>query len=203
MRHRMAGRKLGRTTEHRVAMLRNMSASLFKSPEERVRTTLTKAKELRPFVERLITISKQDTLQARRRVLRHIRDREAVTKLFDTLAARYSERPGGYTRILKLGPRRGDNAEMAYIELVDAVAGSAEPVEDDAPAKKKTRKKKAADAEGDAPAKKKTASKKAAAKKAPAKKAASKKAASKKTATKKTASKKTAKKSDSGSGSGT
>mgnify|MGYP003574589690 CR=1 FL=1 len=195
MRHRIAGRKLGRTTEHRVAMLRNMSASLFKSPEERVRTTLMKAKELRPFVERLITISKQDTLQARRRVLRHIRDREAVTRLFDTLAARYSERPGGYTRILKLGPRRGDNAEMAYIELVDAAPAPVEPDDDAAAKKKSTRKKKSADdaASGDdAPAKKKTARKKAASKKAPAKKAESKKAASKKTTSKKTAMRKSA-----------
>jgi large subunit ribosomal protein L17 len=194
----MAGRKLGRTTEHRVAMLRNMSASLFKSPEERVRTTLIKAKELRPFVERLITISKQDTLQARRRVLRHIQDREAVTKLFDTLAARYSERPGGYTRILKLGPRRGDNAEMAYIELVDASSAPSEPVED-APVKKKAaREKKAAAADAEAPAKKKTASKKASTKKAPAKKAAAKKSATKKTASKKTTKTKSASRTGSG-----
>jgi large subunit ribosomal protein L17 len=176
-----------------------MSASLFKSPEERVRTTLMKAKELRPFVERLITISKQDTLHARRRILQHVRDREAVTKLFDTLAARYSERHGGYTRILKLGPRRGDNAEMAFLELVDAAPAPAEP----APAKKKTtRKKKAADdateeSAADKPAKK-ASSKKTTAKKAPAKKAASKKATSKKAASKKTTRTKSASRTGSG-----
>ena len=179
MRHRVAGRKLGRSTEHRVAMLRNMSASLFKSPNERVQTTLMKAKELRPFVERLITISKQDTLQARRRILRHIRDREALSKLFDTLAARYSERPGGYTRILKLGPRRGDNAEMAFLELVDASTTSAEPDEAPPAKKKPARKKKAADSAGDEAADKKptkkAASKKTASEKAPAKKASWKK----------------------------
>ena len=120
MKHRVAGRKLGRTSEHRLALLRNLSAALFKSEKERIETTLSKAKELRPFAERLVTLSKRETLHARRMVLRHIRDRQAVSKLFDVLSARYAQRPGGYTRILKLGPRRGDNAEMAIIELVGA-----------------------------------------------------------------------------------
>jgi large subunit ribosomal protein L17 len=173
-------------------MLRNMSASLFKSPNERVQTTLMKAKELRPFVERLITISKQDTLQARRRILRHIHDREALSKLFDTLAARYSERPGGYTRILKLGPRRGDNAEMAFLELVDASTTSAEPDEAPPAKKKPARKKKAADSAGDEAADKKP-TKKAASKKTSSKKAASKKAASEKGPAKKASWKKTTK----------
>jgi len=120
MKHRVAGRKLGRTSEHRLALLRNLSAALFKSEKERIETTLSKAKELRPFAERLVTLSKRETLHARRMVLRHIRDHQAVSKLFDVLSARYAQRPGGYTRILKLGPRRGDNAEMAIIELVGA-----------------------------------------------------------------------------------
>ncbi len=145
MRHRNAGRRLGRTTEHRRALMRNMSTSLFE--KERIRTTLQKAKELRPFAEKLITMSKKESLHARRLVLRDIHDKAVVSKLFDTLSARYAQRPGGYTRIIKLGPRRGDNAEMAIIELVDAeIASASEP----APAKgKKTAKEKKADA-GDA-----------------------------------------------------
>jgi large subunit ribosomal protein L17 len=126
MKHRIAGRKLGRSTEHRLALLRNMSTSLFRA--ERIRTTLGKAKEVRPFAERLVTLAKRETLHARRQVLRHIHDRTVVGKLFDTLSARYAQRPGGYTRIVRLGPRRGDNAEMAILELVGAeVATAAEP----------------------------------------------------------------------------
>ncbi len=117
MRHRVAHRKLGRTTEHRISLLRNLAASLF--IHERIRTTLAKAKELRPFAERLITLSKKDSLHARRQALRTMVHKEAVTKLFRDLSARFADRPGGYTRILKLGPRRGDGAPMAYIELVD------------------------------------------------------------------------------------
>lgn len=116
MKHRVVGRKLGRTSAHRLALLRNMSASLFEN--ERITTTLMKAKELRPFAERLVTLSKRETLHARRQILRHITDNLVVTKLFDTISARFAQRPGGYTRIIKLGPRRGDNAEMAIIELV-------------------------------------------------------------------------------------
>ena len=117
MRHRVAHRKLGRTTQHRISLLRNMAASLF--IHERIRTTLVKAKELRPFAEKLITLSKKDSLHARRRALRVMAHKEAVTKLFRDLSARFADRPGGYTRILKLGPRQGDGAEMAFIELVD------------------------------------------------------------------------------------
>ena len=117
MRHRVAHRKLGRTTEHRISLLRNLAASLF--VHERIRTTLAKAKELRPFAERLITLSKKDSLHARRRALRIMVHKEAVAKLFRDLSARFADRPGGYTRILKLGPRQGDGAPMAYIELVD------------------------------------------------------------------------------------
>ncbi|MGH9460472.1 MAG: 50S ribosomal protein L17 [Vicinamibacteria bacterium] len=117
MRHRVAHRKLGRTTQHRMSLLRNLAASLF--VHERIRTTLVKAKELRPFAEKLITLSKKDSLHARRRALQVMGHREAVAKLFRDLSARFADRPGGYTRILKLGPRQGDGAEMAFIELVD------------------------------------------------------------------------------------
>jgi large subunit ribosomal protein L17 len=131
MKHRIAGRKLGRSTEHRLALLRNLSTSLFAAG--RIRTTLGRAKELRPFAERLVTLAKRETLHARRQVLRHIHDREVVGKLFDSLSARYAQRPGGYTRIIKLGPRRGDNAEMALIELVGTE--TATPATTEAPAK--------------------------------------------------------------------
>ncbi len=117
MRHRVAHRKLGRTTQHRMSLLRNLAASLF--IHERIRTTLAKAKELRPFAEKLITLSKKDSLHARRRALQVMVHQEAVAKLFRDLSARFADRPGGYTRILKLGRRKGDGAEMAFIELVD------------------------------------------------------------------------------------
>ncbi|PYT06200.1 MAG: 50S ribosomal protein L17 [Acidobacteria bacterium] len=116
MKHRVMGRKLGRTSAHRLAVLRNLSTELFE--RERIRTTLMKAKELRPFAERLITLSRRGTLHARRMAARHVQRPEVLQKLFDTISARFSERPGGYTRILKLGPRRGDNAEMAIVELI-------------------------------------------------------------------------------------
>ena len=121
MKHRVAGRKLGRTSMHRTALLRNLSTELFR--HERVRTTLMKAKELRPFAEKLITLSKRETLHARRLVLRDIHDKDVVSKMFDTISSRFAERHGGYTRIVKLGPRRGDSAEMALIELIGAEIG--------------------------------------------------------------------------------
>ena len=118
MRHRVAHRKLGRTTPHRQALLRNLASALFE--RERIRTTLMKAKELRPYAERLITLAKrdEDRLHARRLVARDIHSPLVVRKLFDTLSARYAGRPGGYTRILRLGPRRGDGTEMAILELL-------------------------------------------------------------------------------------
>jgi large subunit ribosomal protein L17 len=118
MRHRVAHRKLGRVTPHRIALLRNLATALFE--QERIRTTLMRAKELRPYAERLITLAKRedDRLHARRLVLRDIHDPVVVKKLFDSLGARYATRPGGYTRILRLGPRRGDGAEMAILELL-------------------------------------------------------------------------------------
>src|SRR5512139_493140 len=118
MKHRVAGRKLGRTSSHRLALLRNLTTQLF--AHERITTTLMKAKELRPFAEKLLTLAKRETLHARRLVLRHVHERDVVAKMFETLSARYAQRPGGYTRIIKLGPRRGDAAEMAIIELVGA-----------------------------------------------------------------------------------
>ena len=118
MRHRVAHRKLGRITPHRIALLRNLATALFE--KERIRTTLPKAKELRPFAERLITLAKRedDRLHARRLAARHLQEPAVLKKLFDTIGSRFATRPGGYTRILRLGPRRGDGAEMAYVELV-------------------------------------------------------------------------------------
>jgi large subunit ribosomal protein L17 len=125
MRHRVAHRKLGRVTDHRLAMLRNQATALLRY--EHLTTTMPRAKELRPFVERLITIAKRGVadgsadghaLNARRLVLHDLQDRDVVSKLFDTLAPRFAARPGGYTRLLRLGYRRGDSAEVAQIELV-------------------------------------------------------------------------------------
>ena len=126
MRHRVAHRKLGRVTEHRIALLRNQATALLRY--EHLTTTVPKAKELRPFVERLITIAKRGladgeaangrVLTARRLVMQDLQDREVVSKLFETIAPRFEARPGGYTRILRIGYRRGDSAEVAQIELV-------------------------------------------------------------------------------------
>ena len=117
MRHGAAYRKLGRTTSHRTAMFANMAASLIK--HEQITTTLPKAKELRPFVEKLVTLAKKGDLHARRQAISQVRDVPQVGKLFETLGPRYSERNGGYIRIMKAGFRHGDNAPMAVIEFVD------------------------------------------------------------------------------------
>ncbi len=117
MRHRHGLRKLNRTSEHRLAMLRNMANSLIE--HEAIKTTLPKAKELRRVVEPLITLGKEPTVANRRLAFARLRDRDNVTKLFDVLGPRFKARPGGYTRILKMGFRVGDNAPMAYVELVD------------------------------------------------------------------------------------
>ncbi len=117
MRHRKAGRKLNRNSPHRRAMFRNMTASLIE--HELIKTTLPKAKELRRVAEPLITLAKDDSVSARRLAFNRLRDRDAVGKLFSELGPRYRERPGGYLRILKCGFRSGDNAPMAYVELVD------------------------------------------------------------------------------------
>ncbi len=141
MRHRVAHRKLGRITPHRTALLRNLTVALF--DKERIRTTLPKAKEVRSFAEKLITLARRDEnrLHSRRLVAREIHDSAVVKKLFDTLGARFATRPGGYTRILRLGPRHGDGAEMAYLELVGY---------EYKPAKKEEKGKGAARAEGTA-----------------------------------------------------
>jgi large subunit ribosomal protein L17 len=149
MRHNLAHRKLGRVTEHRIALLRNQAIALLR--HEKIETTMPKAKELRPFVERIITIAKRGVaageangkaLHARRMVLAELPDKEVVSKLFDTLAPRFAERPGGYTRILRVGFRRGDAAEVAHVELVGSeynpqVAAEKEEGDKDAPKKTK------------------------------------------------------------------
>jgi len=177
MRHRMAQRKLGRVTPHRIALLRNLATALFE--RERIQTTLAKAKELRPFAERLITVSRRDgdRLHARRLVLRDIKDAIVVRKLFDTIGARYMDRPGGYTRIVKLGARRSDGAEMAIIELVGSELKGEEDASKakDKSAKKQTPTRKAPAAKADKKARKapaKDAAGSPAAKAAPAKKGA-------------------------------
>ncbi|MCF3934630.1 50S ribosomal protein L17 [Acuticoccus sp. M5D2P5] len=117
MRHKKSGRKLNRTSSHRLAMFANMSASLIK--HEQIVTTLPKAKELRPFVERLVTLAKRGDLHARRQAISKIRDKDMVAKLFEIIGPRYESRNGGYTRIMKAGFRYGDNAALAVIEFVD------------------------------------------------------------------------------------
>ena len=124
MRHQKSGRKHGRTSSHRQAMFRNMAVSLFR--HEQIRTTLPKAKELRRVAEPLITMAKNPTMARRRLAFARLRDKDIVGKLFDELAPRYKTRPGGYTRILKCGFRRGDNAPMAYVQMVDQPTEMAE-----------------------------------------------------------------------------
>eukprot|EP01031_Cornospumella_fuschlensis_P009754 gene9754-11969_t len=117
MRHQKAGRKLNRTASHRKAMFANMAASLI--THEQIMTTLPKAKDLRPVVEKLVTLARRGDLHARRQAISELRDVTIVKKLFDVLAPRYKERPGGYTRIIKAGYRHGDNTAVAVIEFVD------------------------------------------------------------------------------------
>lgn len=117
MRHKKSGRKLGRTKSHRKATLSNLATALFR--EKKIRTTTAKAKETRPFAEKLITFAKKGDLGSRRQVLKIIRDKEVVKHLFDEIAPVYEKRNGGYTRIIKLGQRKGDGAPLSYIELVD------------------------------------------------------------------------------------
>ena len=134
MRHLKAGRKFGRTSAHRKALFRNLAGALIE--RERISTTLAKAKELRGKVERTITLGKKGTLHARRQAFKLAPQKEAVQKVFGALAGQYANRPGGYTRIIKIGPRRGDNAPMVFIELVDR--------EGETPAPKKEVQKKTA-----------------------------------------------------------
>jgi large subunit ribosomal protein L17 len=140
MRHGMVNRKLGRKSGHRLAMFRNQLASMI--DKERIITTLPKAKELRPQIERLITLGKNDSVHARREAARLVADDRVIAKLFGTIGPRFSTRPGGYTRIIKLGPRRGDAAEMAILELVERTTEEPTPAEE--PKKKGSSKKAAA-----------------------------------------------------------
>lgn len=180
MRHRAAHRKLGRKTEHRISLLRNLAASLIS--HGRIRTTEAKAKELRPFVEKLVTLGKRDSLHARRHALSILPRREVVSRLFSDVSPRFSERPGGYTRILKLAHRQGDGAAMAFIEFVDYKfeGGAAAPGKSDkeTKAEKKPEKEPKAKAKSEEPSDDEAPKAKAGAKK-PA--AAKKKVAKKKT----------------------
>jgi large subunit ribosomal protein L17 len=119
MRHHRVGKKLGRDASHRKALYANLAGSLIE--HGRVKTTVTKAKAVKPFVEQMISLGKRGDLHARRQALSELRSRDVVEKLFDDVAPRFADRPGGYSRIVKLGPRLGDAAEMAYLELVDYV----------------------------------------------------------------------------------
>ena len=195
MRHQLSGRQLSRNAPHRQAMLRNMAASLLR--HETIRTTVPKAKELRRVVEPLITLGKDDSEANRRRAFSQLRDAEVVVKLFESLGPRFKERPGGYTRILRMNPRPGDAAPMALMQLLDqpeAVAAEAAPStegEEAKPAKKAAPKKKAASkrvskktvkTEAEKADKKAKAESKAAAKAKKVEAQATKKAAAKKSA---------------------
>jgi large subunit ribosomal protein L17 len=122
MRHHRAGRKLGRDAAHRKALYANLTASLIE--HGRIKTTVAKAKEVRPVAEEMITLGRRGDVPARRQALKFLRSQDVVHKLFSDVGPRFAERPGGYSRIVKLGPRQGDAAEMAYLELVDYVPGS-------------------------------------------------------------------------------
>ena len=138
MRHLKAGRKLGRTSAHRKALFRNLVGALIL--RERISTTLAKAKELRGKVEKTITLGKKGTLHARRQAFKLAPQKETVQKVFGPLAERYAKRPGGYTRIIKIGPRKGDNAPMAFIELVDREGDTPAPEKGKGAAKKEAPK---------------------------------------------------------------
>jgi len=150
MRHRVGHKKLGRKTAHRISMLRNLVTSFL--DKERLRTTLPKAKALRPIAERMITLGKRESLHSRRRALSFIRDAEVVKKLFETLAPRFADRPGGYTRIIRLGFRDGDGAQMAMIELLGSEFKPAKE-EDSKGRKKKKKGEKTEEPAADAPSK--------------------------------------------------
>jgi len=195
MRHGKAHRKLNRTSSHRKAMFKNMVVSLFK--HELIRTTLPKAKELRKYAEPMITLAKETSVHNKRLAFSRLRDREIVGKLFSELGPRYSKRAGGYLRILKCGFRKGDNAPMAYVELVERPIKKEETPEEkkldstntnnpiDVTPIEETKKPAAKKAETKKPAAKKAETKKPAAKKAETKKPAAKKAETKKPAAKK------------------
>jgi large subunit ribosomal protein L17 len=122
MRHQRAGRKLGRDAAHRRALYANLTASLIE--HGRIKTTVAKAKEVRPVAEEMITLGRRGDVPARRQALKFLRSQDVVHRLFSEVGPRFTDRPGGYSRIVKLGPRQGDAAEMAYLELVDYVPGA-------------------------------------------------------------------------------
>jgi large subunit ribosomal protein L17 len=155
MRHRVSGRKLGRKTAHRLMMFRNLVTSLL--DKERIRTTLPRAKEIRPIAERMITLGKRENLHARRQALAFIKDPAVVSKLFETLAPRFAQRQGGYTRIIRLGFRDGDGAQMAIIELLGSEFKPAKGGEEKSARKgKKAAKSEAAEEAKAAPEKEET-----------------------------------------------
>lgn len=156
MRHNVSHRKLGRNTAHRAALLKNLTRSLF--THERITTTLQKAKELRSYAEKIITLAKKDTLHARRMAYAKLGNHQLVQKLFGDIAPVYAQRPGGYTRIYRLGERRGDNGQMAMIELVDR-APAAAPAKGGKAAGKETPAKAKGEAKAAKPAAKKPAKK--------------------------------------------
>ena len=151
MKHRVVGRRLDRTTEHRTAMFRNLVTSLFR--HERIKTTTPKAKEIKRFADKFITLAKKGTAHARRLANRDVRDVEVLNKLFETLGPRFKDRPGGYTRIIRVGRRAGDAAEMAMIELVDRTPAAAEGEAAEKGGKKKPAAKKAKPAKAEKPEK--------------------------------------------------
>jgi large subunit ribosomal protein L17 len=152
MRHRVAGKKLGRKTAHRRMMFRNLVTSLL--DKERIRTTLPRAKAVRPIAERMITLGKRESLHARRQALAFVRDAEVVSKLFATIAPRFAQRSGGYTRIIRLGFRDGDGAQMAILELIGSeFKPSKEESKGGKKAKKQEKPAAAADEDKEAPAK--------------------------------------------------
>jgi len=153
MRHRVAGKKLGRKTPHRISMFRNMVTSLF--DKERVRTTLDRAKAVRPIAERMITLGKRENLHARRQALAYIKDPAVVAKLFENLAQRFAQRHGGYTRIIRLGFRDGDGAQMAYLELIGSEFKPAKKDEGKKGKKEASKKDKKSDKEATAASEKK------------------------------------------------
>src|ERR1019366_1403667 len=191
MRHGMVNRKLGRTSAHRNALFRNQLASLI--DRERIITTLPKAKELKPQIERLVPLARPDSVHNRRQIARVIADDTNLQKLFGALAQRFADRPGGYTRIIKLGPRRGDAAEMCILEFVDFKLETESPAEETpakgakkaAPRKEKKPKPEPEDEEEPKPKAKPKKPAKAAAKPKAAKPKAKEKAPAKKTAAKK------------------
>jgi large subunit ribosomal protein L17 len=164
MRHRVGGRKLGRKTPHRISMFRNLVTSLLE--HERIRTTLPRAKSIRPLAERMITLGKRETLHARRQALAFIKDPAVVAKLFSTLAPRFADRSGGYTRIIRLGFRDGDGAQMALVELIGSEftpakgseKGARKPKAEKAAGKAET-KKESSEKTGEKPARKPKATK--------------------------------------------